>query len=233
LSFALGKCVLHLELRVNYSRKILSISFFLISSFLLVQSAFNPFGDYYWLNKLASFSVPLIWLGSFMAPIRKKISFFATCFSSIDRPEDRPHTLSWLVTSLIAGYWVLVVTIEILKFYDSAYLIFIVIFVSTFGDGLAEPIGIKYGRNSYKARALFTKKTYIRTLEGSACVFISGVSAVLAMYPYLSPVQLLFLLVSLPISMTVTEALSPHTWDNPFLHLVGGGLIVAAVTVLV
>jgi len=26
----------------------------------------------------------------------------------------------------------------------------------------------------------------------------------------------------LPLLMTVTEAHSPHTWDNPFLYLIGG-----------
>jgi hypothetical protein len=41
-----------------------------------------------------------------------------------------------------------------------------------------------------------------------------------------SEVQFLLMLGIVPITMALTEALSPHTWDNPFLFLVGGISIV-------
>jgi phytol kinase len=30
-----------------------------------------------------------------------------------------------------------------------------------------------------------------------------------------------------PVTMTLAEALSPHTWDGPFLYLVGGVSLIA------
>jgi len=38
----------------------------------------------------------------------------------------------------------------------------------------------------------------------------------------MSGVELALALGVIPIAMTLAEAFSPHTWDSPFLYLVGG-----------
>ena len=115
-----------------------------------------------------------------------------------------------------------------LELYQAEHLFAIVVFVSTFGDGLAEPVGVKYGKHKYKTRALFTNRTYHRTLEGSACVFFSAVASIISIGNNLPTSQYIFLLLVMPLAMAVTEAKSPHTWDNPFLLLVGGVVAVAS-----
>jgi len=106
--------------------------------------------------------------------------------------------------------------------YDAAHLIFITVFVSTFGDGLAEPIGVTFGRMRYQTRALFTTRKYHRTIEGSACVFLAAISGTITMMDHMTSIQFWAMLIAMPVCLTLTEAKAPHTWDNPFLHLVGG-----------
>lgn len=225
LSYIIGLFVIHKGLRVNYARKILSICFFLFTAYILTihDRAEGLFG------LILGMAISLIWVLSFLHPFRSRSKFLTICFASFDRPEDRPFTIVWLSTAMVVGYWVLVGIIEWLKYYNAVDLIFITVFISTFGDGLAEPIGIRYGQHSYKTRALFTKKTYIRTWEGSACVFLSGISIIIAMMDWMTFPQFVAMLCLMPIAMTITEAKSPHTWDNPFMHLVGGLITVGIV----
>ncbi len=222
LSFILGLLVNKANLRVNYSRKLLCILFFLLS-FMLVMH-FNT--ERTALSLFMSCIVPLIWLFSFMEVFRSRVRFLAICFASFDRPEDRPYTILWMATGLVAGYIVMLFMIEWLNLYHAAHLIFITVFISSFGDGLAEPIGIRFGQNKYNVRALFTDRIYQRSWEGSACVFLSGIAGIIAMQNYMTMTQFILMLIIIPAAMTLTEAKSPHTWDNPFLHLVGGALTV-------
>ena len=96
-------------------------------------------------------------------------------FLSFDRPEDRPNTLLWLTTQTAVGY--LIVIPIIIYFFKIGYedLLLIPILVNGIGDGLAEPIGVRFGRLKYKTYALFSKIKYERTIEGSACVFFTSI----------------------------------------------------------
>jgi len=38
----------------------------------------------------------------------------------------------------------------------------------------------------------------------------------------MSTIELILALSIIPVAMTLAEAFSPHTWDSPFLYLVGG-----------
>ena len=69
----------------------------------------------------------------------------------------------------------------------------------------------------------------IRTaiLAGSACVFLSGILACILLRGELSTPEFWIAMALIPIAMTLAEALSPHTWDGPFLYLVGGASTVA------
>jgi len=171
---------------------------------------------------LASAGVLLACLLLLYRPVRERSSFLSTAYSAIDRPEDRPFTLIWIATQLAATYLVLIVMIAWLNRYDKTILISITVLIAAIGDGLAEPVGIRFGKRSYRVHALFTDKKYIRTLEGSMCVFLSAVLAVFLLAGHLNQVQLVLALLIIPITTTLAEAFSPHTWDGPFIYLAGG-----------
>ncbi|MDQ5849420.1 MAG: hypothetical protein M3544_10715, partial [Pseudomonadota bacterium] len=138
-----------------------------------------------------------------------------------------PYTLLWLTTQIFATYVVLLVMLVWLQRYDKVPLIYITVLVAAIGDGLAEPIGVRFGRHTYRTRALFTDRAYTRSLEGSACVFFSAVLAIGLMRQQLEPIEFVLALLIVPLAMTLAEAWSPHTWDGPFLYLAGGASTVA------
>lgn len=218
LSYVLGQWVIRRGVRVNYTRKI--VHFFL---------AFLPV----FMATLLPYEVTLgtIFVGAvfflavmalFLRPVRERVPVVRIAFHSFDRPEDRPYTMLWMMTQLAALYLVLLPMIVWLAAYDKVVLIYMTILVSGLGDGLAEPVGVRFGRHHYRVRALFTDRVYTRTLEGSACVFVTAILAVVLMQGQLTTEQFLVGLLLFPPAMTLTEAWSPHTWDQPFLFLVGG-----------
>ena len=75
--------------------------------------------------------------------------------------------------------------------------------------------------NEHATKALFTNKEYVRTLEGSACVLITGFIIVAMHFDYFTATQFILSMLIVPLAMTLTEAYSPHTWDTPFLMFTG------------
>lgn len=101
-------------------------------------------------------------------------------------------------------------------------LLMIIIIANGVGDGLAEPLGIRFGKRKYTTYALFTKKKYVRSYVGSACVFVTTFFTILAFQQYFNSIQLIAALITVPIVITLAEAFSPHTWDSPFIYAMGG-----------
>ena len=93
------------------------------------------------------------------------------------------------------------------------------------GDGLAEPIGVMFGRIKYKTYALFTNKRFFRTVEGSLTVFISTIGVLVWFGDLFTEKQFICAIAALPLTLMFTEAISPHTWDGPFLSGVSGILV--------
>jgi phytol kinase len=142
-------------------------------------------------------------------------------FAAIDRPEDRPFTVPWLLTSLAATWAVMVAWIALLPAHLAHYML-IALFVSGVGDSLAEPVGRRFGRHPYAVRALGTNRMYTRTLEGSACIFLSAIVGALLISPLagvrlMTGAEILLSLLLFPVVATLTEAKSPHTWDQPLI----------------
>lgn len=222
-AFVLGLWVLRGGIRVNYTRKILHFLLFFVP---LTLAAYLPYpGDY-----VTVVLSGLVFLASILAlsePLRSRSRFLATVFAAFDRPEDRPYTLRWLTTQTFATYVVLIAMLVWLQQYDRVPLIYITVLVAAIGDGLAEPVGVRFGRHTYRTRALFTDRTYTRSLEGSACVLMSAVLAIFLMRSQLESTQFFLALLVIPVAMTLAEAWSPHTWDGPFLYLAGGASTVA------
>tara|TARA_B100000945_G_C20365478_1_gene589358 strand:- start:765 stop:1370 length:606 start_codon:yes stop_codon:yes gene_type:complete len=175
-------------------------------------------------------SIEAIVLGSFLAvgslviyikPVRNKSMIIERMFLSFDRPEDRPNTLLWLSTQITVGYLILIPAIFFFISIGYSDLIMVPILVNGIGDGLAEPVGVKFGRLKYKTYALFSKKIYERTVEGSACVFFTSIFVIIFFHSGFTSSEYITALIIFPIVMTLAEAFAPHTWDTPFLFLFG------------
>ena len=105
-------------------------------------------------------------------------------------------------------------------------IIFIPVAVNNIGDGLAEPVGVRFGKHKYSTTALyhkgkFFKRKFTRSYEGSSCVFITTAIVVAFYYNTFTSTQFWITISFLPFLMTLAEAKAPHTNDGPFLALVG------------
>jgi dolichol kinase len=218
IAYLTGRWVEVSHIKVNYTRKINHFALFFLPQLLMKLNPFTPTVA----TILTGSLIGILTLAIYVRPLRNRCSVIGTMFTSFDRPEDRPFTLFWLSTQIIASYVVvafLMVFVLNKHHYD---IMFIPILINGIGDGLAEPVGIRFGKHAYQTRALFTKKRYTRTLEGSACVFVTSIIAVLLYNPHFESSQFIAALLIIPILMTLAEAFSPHSWDSPFLFLVGG-----------
>ncbi len=221
-----GLLVLKKGVKTNYTRKINHFSLlfipFLLDMIRIPSGSSNGNGNgpdlfIFIINLLSG----LLYFVFFIKPIRKRVNVINTAFLSIDRPEDRPYTLLWITTQTAANFFVTIPLSAYLISINRMELIFIIILINGIGDGLAEPVGIRFGKHKYKTYALFTKKKYERSVEGSACVFITALITIIVFGPSFSPIQFIIALITIPILMTLAEAFAPHSWDNPFLFLVG------------
>jgi dolichol kinase len=217
IQYGNGLLVRHGGVRVNYTRKINHFALFFIPMYLDRVFAYeNSLG----LFVLGSCMV-IITLAIYVKPLRERVPFIATMFLSFDRPEDRPRTLLWLSTQITTGFLVIIPMIILFAQQDLLDLVLIPILINGIGDGLAEPVGVRFGKHTYEVYALFTDKKYLRSLEGSACVFITSILVVAFHFAYFTQPQFIVALIALPFLMTLAEALAPHTWDTPFLFFVG------------
>jgi len=210
-AYLLGQQVLKRGWKVGYTRKAQALALYFLpyvamqgpSPYSMVETASISLGVFILLLMLLS------------APIRNRVPAMATAFACIDRPEDRPYTLTWLITSVIAAWGIICLWMWFAP--ETAVYLFVALFISGVGDAIAEPVGLYFGKHSYRTRALGTDRTYIRTFEGSAAVFASGVIAVMIVHGFTLDPKALIALALFPLVGMIAEAKSPHTWDQPFI----------------
>lgn len=165
--------------------------------------------------------------------IRRRVPILRHAFLSWDRLEDRPYTLRYDILEDLMRFLVYLPFICI--FGKASILVMIPNLINEFGDGLAEPVGIRFGKHKYRTRSLyyrgkFWSGNFERSLEGSAMVFLVSIIVLLMNAAFFTMPQLLVLLAALPLLMTLAEAVSPHTNDGPMLALVGCSTIYAVMT---
>ncbi|TMW66808.1 hypothetical protein Poli38472_014120 [Pythium oligandrum] len=210
------------KFKVNYTRKLQHFAAYMVP--LVIKSEFHGplelgWGDFF---SMLGFLV-------LIKPIRENSKFFMLQFNSLDRPEDRPNTLKWIIAGNIAPGMFILLFFKWL-FADQGALIFIIVFITGIGDGLAEPVGIAWGKHKYKTRGCFSKNKYTRSWEGSACVFLSGMIFPALQYAdFANFTQVLLSMVVLAPTMAYAEATAPHTMDTPVL-MIGCGAILYAIT---
>ena len=222
LCYVLGVAVRRLDWRVNYTRKINHFAL------MVIPFAIGPILPYEpsWVTITTTLVVFLITTSLFIQPIRGRFSMIDTAFTSVDRPEDRPHTLLWILTQAIAAYAVLVVLFLTFAKFDLHDFIVIPLLVNGIGDGLAEPIGVRFGRHRYRVPSLASGRHYTRSIEGSACVVVMSMITVMLLQPQMTTPQFVTMMIVVPVGLTVAEAFSPHSWDSPFMYAVAGMIIV-------
>jgi phytol kinase len=214
-------------MKVNYSRKINHFALFFIPVFI---SIFVNYKENIW-SQIAGLVLNTIYMAMLSKPFRERHSIIGTMFASFDRPEDRPHTLSWLATQSIVGYIILIILGYFFTYIGKSELILAPVLINGIGDGLAEPIGVKFGKHKYKTKGFFTNKSFNRSIEGSLCVYIVSVLTVIILYNSFSFMQFLLAIVVVPILLTLAEAWAPHTWDTPFLFS-ASGLVLGGICIL-
>lgn len=232
LRYVLGLLVIHYNLKVNYSRKI-NLFFETVISLLiniLLANKIDGFnaGDV-WISLWGVWMVVYLKYVVLSQPVRENIDFFMVQFKALDRPEDRPYTIYWLTTQMVS-LWVVILILGLVS--PTAQII--AVFIMNFGDGLAEPVGITWGKHKYKVKAFMARRWYWRSYEGSATVYIVGVLTVVGAYIIVgawSPLQFVLMLVLVPPIATLAEAISPHTWDSASVTG-ASGLAVALIELL-
>lgn len=96
--------------------------------------------------------------------------------------------------------------------------------ITGIGDAIGEPVGVKWGKHKYRVTS-FTNQVSYRSLEGSMAVFLSVliVFVLIAVFNNVVFANYLFIkIVFASLLVTITEAISPHGWDNYTTMLVGG-----------
>lgn len=206
------------KFKVNYTRKLQHFAAYL-------APLINPFGKHEGL-------LPHLWETLFVMltflllikPLRENCRFFMLQFNSMDRPEDRPHTLKWIILGNLLPGLLLSVTFQ--NFFEyklhEPYLVMIIVLAVSIGDGLAEPIGKYFGKHKYTVPAWNFKRSYTRSYEGSACVFFTTLIAIFIFHSEFDTArQFVAALVILPPLMTFAEAFAPHSMDTPLMMLSG------------
>ena len=206
------------KFKVNYTRKLQHFAAYLVP-------LINPFGKHEGL-------LPHLWETLFVMltflllikPLRENCRFFMLQFNSMDRPEDRPHTLKWIILgNLLPGLLLSVYFQNIFeKVLNVPYLVMIVVLAVSIGDGLAEPVGKYLGKHKYTVPAWNFKRRYTRSYEGSACVFLTTLIAIIVFRgDFNTARQFVAALIILPPLMTFAEAFAPHSMDTPLMMLSG------------
>jgi dolichol kinase len=217
IQYLMALLVKYKNVRVNYTRKVVHISYFLLPQLLdilLIKYEKNKFTEFW------NVWVILFLLILLSEHIRKRVGIIDTMFKAVDRPEDRPYTLIWFSSQIVATLIVIIPFSVHFSRINKIGLVFIPILINGLADGLAEPVGIRFGRHKYKTRACLSSREYERSYEGSLCVFIVSLIIVLSYYGYITLYQYIFCALTIPILITLTEAFSPHTWDSPCIFFV-------------
>ena len=208
--------------KVNYTRKIQHFAAYLVP---LLSPPTEPLGilPHLW----ESLFVLLMFL-VLIKPIRESSTFFMLQFNSLDRVEDRPNTLKWIVLgNMLPGLLIITIFKQVFETYlNLPLLAAVVVFTVAIGDGLAEPVGTYLGKKKYIVPSWTLKNRYVRSYAGSACVYICALLFLL-LYSrqFANPKEFLTALIVFPPVMTLAEAFSPHSMDTPIMMLIGFSLL--------
>ncbi|HDR90994.1 MAG TPA: hypothetical protein ENN75_01970 [candidate division Zixibacteria bacterium] len=141
-------------------------------------------------------------------------------FEAIARETDRPRRSFFVIIPLLSTALGGVASNILFPGYAVVgYL------VAGWGDAVAEPVGVRFGKHKYKVLSLGGVPA-VRSIEGSLSVLIAGFFACLIslLIIGLSPQNALLISLAVAFSATVTEAISTHGLDNLTVQIVASGV---------
>ena len=149
--------------RVNYTRKFQHFAAYMVPICFPNPPSISGLIPDLWSNM-----VTLLCFVILIKPLRTKSALIMLQFISLDRPEDRPHTLKWIVMgNILPGLTLIVLWRLVFRLTgNEENLCSIFVLIAGIGDGLAEPVGIWLGKHKYKTSACFSERKYTRSLEG-------------------------------------------------------------------
>lgn len=168
----------------------------------------------------------------FLACLFRERKPFSLAFAGNTRPDDSPHEAfyfwsSWLLSMLaLLGIELLVWNPAVTR---------LAALVVGIGDGIAEPIGVRFGRHIYEAPAFWKLTPSKRSLEGSAALALAtffSVAAVLCFETNFDFPDSLATATTVTLGTTVVEAVTPHGFDNLTIAATVAGLLVLTNIVL-
>lgn len=215
--------------KVNYTRKIQHFAAYLVP---LLSPPTEPLGilPHLW----ESLFVLLMFL-VLIKPIREASTFFMLQFNSLDRVEDRPNTLKWIVLgNMLPGLLLITIFKQVFETYlNLPLLASVVVFTVAIGDGFAEPVGTYLGKKKYVVPSWNLKNRYVRSYAGSACVYLFALLfLILYRGEFENPQEFWTAVILFPPVMTLAEAFAPHSMDTPIMMLVGFSLLFAICAIL-
>jgi hypothetical protein len=210
--------------KVNYTRKIQHFAAYLVP---LLSPPTEPFGilPHLWESLFVLFMFLVL-----IKPIREFSTFFMLQFNSLDRIEDRPNTLKWIVLgNMLPGLLIITIFKQLFETHLGLPLLAsIVVFTVALGDGMAEPVGTYLGKKKYVVPSWNLKNRYVRSYAGSACVYFFAVLFLLLYRgQFANPQEFWSAMILFPPIMTLSEAFAPHSMDTPIMMLIGFSLLFA------
>ena len=208
--------------KVNYTRKIQHFAAYLVP---LLSPPTEPLGvlPHLWESLFVLFMFLVL-----IKPVREFSTFFMLQFNSLDRVEDRPNTLKWIVLgNMLPGLLIITVFKQIFETcLDLPLLAMVVVLTVAIGDGFAEPVGTYLGKKKYVVPSWNMKNRYVRSYAGSACVFIAAlVFLILYKGQFANNLEFWSAMILFPPVMTLAEAFAPHSMDTPIMMLIGFSLL--------
>ncbi|MHA1506681.1 MAG: hypothetical protein ACTSR0_05840 [Candidatus Asgardarchaeia archaeon] len=183
--------------KVNYTRKFIHISLFLIGWFI---STF--------VNSTA------LWIyGAVIAPFGIFVVILDggnPFYEAVARPSDSPHRTLYLVIPYVASVSAAALVNIFLK-----DMLPISILAAGLGDAIGEPIGVKYGKRKFQVPSITGIKVE-RSVEGSTSIFLA-IFVMTSIYFTIKGFDVFHtLIISLlcGLAATIVEAISPHGIDN-------------------
>lgn len=208
--------------KVNYTRKIQHFAAYLVP---LLSPPTEPFGiiPHLWESLFVLFMFLIL-----IKPVREFSKFFMLQFNALDRIEDRPNTLKWIVLgNMLPGLLIITIFKQLFETYlQLPLLASIVVFTVAIGDGLAEPVGTYFGKKKYVVPSWNLKNRYVRSYVGSSCVlFFAILFILLYKNQFANPQEFWTALLIFPPVMVLSEAFAPHSMDTPIMMLIGFSLL--------
>ncbi len=208
--------------KVNYTRKIQHFAAYLVP---LLSPPTAPLGilPHLWESLFVLFMFLVL-----IKPIREFSTFFMLQFNSLDRVEDRPNTLKWIILgNMLPGLLIITIFKQIFETcLNLPLLASVVVLTVAIGDGFAEPVGTYLGKKKYVVPSWNLKNRYVRSYAGSACVYIAAIVFLLLFKDqFANAYEFWTAMVLFPPIMTLSEAFAPHSMDTPIMMMIGFSLL--------